>query len=180
MALSEFILIEEDYLDFIVNLIGTGSRIWYIIANSMEVRNLTIDNIGDLTLAENVSLLMKHPTFATDEPKVVKFEKGDLKWSMFVELEGDGHIKAKSRKFFAFEKTCFYVTFGYTTFFIRNNGEHIGAPGGLIAMYKRSINAAKKNTTRESIGKRHMYLSNYIYREKIDFMDELKRSSAII
>lgn len=176
MASAGFVLLEEEFHEMVLRLLASGSRIWCIVGISTEVDELTTNNFRSI-LTENVSLLVKHPSFAEDEPVVKTFERVDASWSMFVELQGDGHIEARSRRFMVFEKACVYVDIGYTSFFVRSSGEYINPPDALISLYRRTINILKKISTKTFIGSGSAFISTNIHKDKEKLIEEIKRNS---
>ena len=152
MASSEFVITEEQYEKLLRNLINAGSKIAYDVFEKTKILYLTTDSVTEVTTKQSAFMALKHPSFASDEPAIVNYKNGDFEWFQFKELQGDGHIKINSRRFLSNLYQYFYVTIGYTSFFVTKDETYIPPPRGLISIYNTAVRSVKSQCSRTLIG----------------------------
>ncbi len=162
VAYSEYILTRAECDEALEWLLRQGGRVAYDLDADGRILYLVPNAIPDLLARDSVQAAVKHVSFASDEPTVIRYNSGGVSWFQFHELEGDGHLKVEIRRI-KHESLDWYLVFlGYSSFYAKENGENLRPHPALVGLYKKISSMLKKKGKKETFSGRGLFVSRQI------------------
>lgn len=113
---------------------------------------LSLTDVWEDVVKISCQFLLKHSSFAKDDFKIR--ETNNIHMGPIIVLEtfsGEGHIKLSTFPSKFSKDSAFELSVGYGSFFIKDNGDHVGPSKELKRYYKNLVNFLKTKCRRIEI-----------------------------
>lgn len=165
MAYSEYILSETKCSETLGEFLREGCRVAYDLNAEGRIVYLVPSVISDLLDRDAVHLAIKHDSFASDEPIVVRYRNGDVSWFQFDELGGDGHLKVVIRRISDATLTWYSISLAYGSFYVNRDEIYLKPHPELVGLYKRKSRYLKNGSKRIDFSGSDIFVSADVLEE---------------